>query len=55
MTKCRGKRTRKINEIIATPSREPAMEITPNAKLSGREQDPLKKGKHIKKKELEAV
>jgi hypothetical protein len=31
------------------------MEITPNAKPSGREQDPPKKGKHIKKKELEAL
>jgi hypothetical protein len=55
MTKCGGKRTRKIDEITATPSQEPAMEITPNAKPSGREQDPLKKGKHIKKKELEAL
>jgi hypothetical protein len=31
------------------------MEITPNAKLSGREQDPPKKGKHIQKKELKAL
>jgi hypothetical protein len=55
MTKCRGKTTRKINKITATPSREPAMEITPNGKPSGREQDPPKKDKHIKKKELEAL
>ncbi len=47
MTKCGGKTTRKIDKITATPSREPAMEITPNAKPSGREQDPPKKGKHI--------
>jgi hypothetical protein len=55
MTECGGKTTRKINEITATPSQEPAMEITLNAKPSGREQDPPKKGKHIKKKELKAL
>jgi hypothetical protein len=56
MTKCRGKTTCKIeDEITTTPSREPAMKITPNAKQSGREQDPPKKGKHIKKKELEEL
>jgi hypothetical protein len=49
MTECEGKTTRKINKIIATPSQEPVMEIMPNAKPSGREQDPPKKGKHIKK------
>jgi hypothetical protein len=55
MTKCGGKTTHKINKITATPSQEPAMEIMPNAKPCGREQDPPKKGKHIKKKELKAL
>jgi hypothetical protein len=31
------------------------MKITPNAKPSGREKDPPKKGKHIKKKELKLL
>ncbi len=55
MTECGRKMTRKINKITATPSQEPAMEITPNAKPIGKEQDLPKKGKHIKKKELEAL